>query len=149
MYVGACSSTIILTDQPPPPPPPPSSLQCLSLSFTAQIIMSIHTRHDSHSLASRVINITCNPIHFVANAPPGSTAGACPSAVSDAVYSEGVHEFVVEVGCIGLLGFIDTAFVDERTKVVTSQIHLPRLSLPQVLTLFEVFCGTGSSILGD
>lgn len=44
--------------------------------------------------------------------------------MSDAVYSEGVHEFVIEVGCIGLLGFIDAAFIDERTKVTPNQMHL-------------------------
>jgi len=69
--------------------------------------------------------------------------------VSDAVYSEGVHEFVVEVGCIGLLGFIDTAFVDERTKVMSSHIHLSLRPLPKVLTLVEILVGTGSAILGD
>ena len=39
------------------------------------------------------------------------------TAVSDKVFEDGVHEFLVEVGGTGLLGFCPASFVDQRTRI--------------------------------
>ena len=39
------------------------------------------------------------------------------TAVSEKVFEDGIHEFLVEVGGTGLLGFCPSSFVDQRTKI--------------------------------
>lgn len=39
------------------------------------------------------------------------------TAVSDKVFEDGIHEFVVEVGGPGLLGFCPASFVEQRTRI--------------------------------